>query len=177
MVEQCAAMAKALQKVMPMTRHRWCRWHVLKKAKETLGPIYSKWKPFKHEFNNLIADVVSIDDFESEWEQIISKYKLKRNKFLNRLFKHRHKWAKPYFMNTFCAGMTSTQRSESINHMLKCFIQRAAPMHLFVSKFNEFQSDRLDQEGKEKHVTKLVLFLPFEIYIRTFFFDILLPPG
>jgi len=49
-------------------------------------------------------------------------------------------------------------------------------MHLFVSKFNEFQSDRLDQEGKEKHVAKLVLFLTFEIYSH-FLFDILMHHG
>jgi len=30
-------------------------------------------------------------------------------------------------------------------------------MHLFVSKFNELQSDRHDQEGKEQHSTKQVL--------------------
>jgi len=59
-------------------------------------------------------------------------------------------------MDIFCAGMTSTQRSESANHMLKKFIQRVAPMHLFVSKFNELQSDRHDQEGKEQHSTKQV---------------------
>jgi len=70
MVDQCAAMAKALRNIMPMTRHRWCRWHVLKKAKKKLGRVYSKQKPFKR------TDVVAIDEFESGWEQIISKYVL-----------------------------------------------------------------------------------------------------
>jgi hypothetical protein len=59
-------------------------------------------------------------------------------------------------MNVFCAGMTSTQRSESANHMLKQFTQRSSPMHLFVRKFNEFQNDRIEQEQKEIHVTKQV---------------------
>ena len=47
------------------------------------------------------------------------KYNLVDNKFMKRIFKHRAKWAKPYFMGIYCAGMTSTQRSESANHMLK----------------------------------------------------------
>ena len=45
------------------------------------------------------------------------KYNLVDNKFMKRIFKHRAKWAKPYFMDIFCAVMTSTQRSESANHM------------------------------------------------------------
>lgn len=52
--------------------------------------------------------------------------------------------------------MTSTQRSESANHMLKRFIQKSAPMHLFVAKFRDFQFDRNQKEEKENYVTKQV---------------------
>jgi len=34
-------------------------------------------------------------------------------------------------------------------------------MHLFVSKFNEFLSDRTEQEAREQHVTKMVCFYIF----------------
>jgi hypothetical protein len=87
---------------------------------------------------------------EMQWHGLVTSYKLQKNKFMTRLFKYRGKWARPYFMGVFCAGMTSTKRSESANHMLKKVIQRAAPMHLFVSKFNELQSNR------PKTVTQMV---------------------
>jgi hypothetical protein len=45
--------------------------------------------------------------------------------------------------------------------MLKQFIQRSAPMHMFVQKFNEFQMDRNDQEEKEVHFTKQVCILAY----------------
>ena len=53
--------------------------------------------------------------------------------------------------------MTSTQRSESANHMLKQVIQREAPMHVFVNKFNELLGSRDDDEGKQVHITKQVI--------------------
>lgn len=115
--DQCAAMAKAMHNVLPNTRHRWCRWHVLKGAKERLGNVYSKHKKFKRLFNTLVTDEIDISRFEKEWTCLLRKFKLLKNKYLKRLFKYRHKWAKPYFMNVFCAGMTSTQRSESGNHI------------------------------------------------------------
>ncbi|TVU21368.1 hypothetical protein EJB05_30998, partial [Eragrostis curvula] len=155
LTDQCAAMEAAAKTIIPRARHRWCRWHVLKKAKEYLGHVYSKYSTFKKEFHHLITYVTSRRRFELGWISLLHKYNLGGNRYLKRLFRKRAKWAKPYFMGVFCAGMTSTQRSESANHMLKKYIPRAAPMHLFVRKFSEFQYDRQDQEDKEKHLTKL----------------------
>ncbi|CAL4984465.1 unnamed protein product [Urochloa decumbens] len=52
--------------------------------------------------------------------------------------------------------MTSTQRSESANHMLKTYIPRAAPMHLFVSQYARLIADRSADEGREDHATNQV---------------------
>ncbi|TVU33295.1 hypothetical protein EJB05_25105, partial [Eragrostis curvula] len=153
--DQCAAMEAAAKTTIPSARHRWCRWYVLKKAKEYLEHVYSKYNTFKKEFHHLISYVTSRRRFKLGWISLLHKYNLGGNIYLKRLFRKRAKWAKPYFMGVFCAGMTSTQRSESANHMLKKYIPRAAPMHLFVRKFLEFQYDRQDQEDKEKHLTKL----------------------
>lgn len=155
LTDQCAAMAKAIRAVFPNTAHRWCRWHVLKSAKKKLGKVYSNNK-FKSEFNELISNETDKDKFEECWASLISRHKLKKSRYLKRLYKYRERWAKPYFMDVFCAGMTSTQRSESTNHMVKQYIQRAAPMHMFVSKFNEFVMHRNLQEGRERHWTKMV---------------------
>lgn len=163
--DQCQAMAAAIRTTLAGTRHRWCKWHVLRKAKQWIGAAYSKNGGFKKEFHKLVTEEVSINKFERKWRQLVRKYKLEKNKYLKRIYKNRTMWASPYFMNVFCASMTSTQRSESANHMLKQFIQRSAPMHLFVSKFSELQYDRMEQEDKEVHMTKQVsLCATFSIY-------------
>ncbi|CAL5049009.1 unnamed protein product [Urochloa decumbens] len=179
LTDQCAAMAKARRTALPNTKHRWCRWHVLKDAKKYLGHYFSKYSTFKKEFKTLVTFVTDKAEFESQWKQLQSKYQLMKNKFLNRLFKYREMWAKPYFMQDFCAGMTSTQRSESANHMIKTIIQKAAPMHLFVSKFTEFQTTRKSDECTQNFATlqvnrRLTTRLPIEghanaVYTKTMY--------
>lgn len=61
-----------------------------------------------------------------------------------------------FFTNMFYTGMTSTQRSESTNHLLKTYIPPSAPVHLFVSQYNQMITDRVPDEGKEEHATKQV---------------------
>lgn len=112
-------MAKAMKTAMPNRRHRWCRWHVLKDAKSHLGNTYSKHSKFKSQFHDLITFETDQAQFEHKWKKLVKQYQLTKNKYMKRIFKYREKWAKPYFMQVFCGGMTSTQRSESANHMLK----------------------------------------------------------
>jgi hypothetical protein len=166
-------MAAAIKTTLKGTRHRWCRWHVLRKAKQKIGTPYSKRSAFKKRFNRLITDEVSPSAFEQKWQDLVMEYKLEKNKFMDRAYKMRGMWAKPYFMDIFCAGMTSSQRSESANHMLKRFIQRSAPMHTFVAKFRDFQFDCNQEEQREVHLTKQVILLPHDkVTGRAKFIDI-----
>ncbi|CAL5031516.1 unnamed protein product [Urochloa decumbens] len=153
LTDQCGAMTKAIKNKLKQTKHRWCQWHVLKDAKTHLSTAYSKHSSFNKEFNELVTFERNAGKFVARWKALQSKYNLTKNSYLNRLFRNREKWATPYFMDVFCGGMTSTQRSESANHMLKALIQKAAPMHLFVSKFTELQINRKYQEGKESFAT------------------------
>ncbi|KAF8674318.1 hypothetical protein HU200_048147 [Digitaria exilis] len=104
LTDQCAAMAKALKTTMPKTRHRWCRWHVLKDAKSYLGILYSKHSKFKKEFNSLVTFQTDTISFERRWKQLVKTYQLGKNTYLQRLYKYRERWAKPYFMGVFCGG-------------------------------------------------------------------------
>jgi hypothetical protein len=52
--------------------------------------------------------------------------------------------------------MTSTQRSESANHMLNSYVPPGCPMHMFVKQYMRLQFDRDGDESYEEKRTKIV---------------------
>lgn len=119
LTNQSKAIEAAIKEVFPNTTHRWCRWHVLCKVREHIGDLYCKWNGFKEEFHKIINSMLTVQEFEDTWQQLVVKYKLQNNVWMQQIFSNREKWAKPYFKGKFCTGQTSTQCSESANSMLK----------------------------------------------------------
>ena len=78
-------MKTAIATELPTSRHRWCKWHVLKKAKESLGGIYSKNSAFKKQLHELVDEIVSIPEFETRWAQLVEDHGLRENSFLTAL--------------------------------------------------------------------------------------------
>ncbi|XP_047064014.1 protein FAR1-RELATED SEQUENCE 7-like [Lolium rigidum] len=155
LTDRARAMEIAISSVMPDATHRWCKWHVLRKAKESLGTHYSKKSNFRLDFHNLVDEMLTVEEFEAGWKEIMERYGLTANTFLIQAYEVRHKWAKPYFSGKFCAKQTSTQRSESANHMLKSYVPPACPMNIFVKQYGKLQYDREQEEGFQEKRTRL----------------------
>ncbi|KAK9276399.1 hypothetical protein L1049_005932 [Liquidambar formosana] len=87
--DQYKAMQRAIERVVPNTRHRRCLWHIMKKVPEKLR-CYSQYEGIKTTLQNVVYDSFTKDEFEEGWTKMIEKYDLYDNKWLGGLYDERH---------------------------------------------------------------------------------------
>ncbi|KAF5451893.1 hypothetical protein F2P56_026951 [Juglans regia] len=90
--DQDRAMKNAIAIVFPETRHRFCLWHILKKVPEKLGSYASYKIGMKNALMKCVYDTQNIEEFERCWEQLIVKYSLHENAWLQSLYAEREHW-------------------------------------------------------------------------------------
>ena len=154
--DQCRAMEVAIAKEWKHTVHRWCKWHVLERVNECLGSKYTSNKEFRDNFHLMLNEMLTIDEFEKGWAALLKQYGLEKNGFLQQIYETREKWVKSYFKGVFCARMTSTQRSESANHMLKNILSPGCTVYQFIQQYMKMQYIRDEEENYEERRNKLV---------------------
>ncbi|CAL4989585.1 unnamed protein product [Urochloa decumbens] len=154
LTDQCKAMTAAVRNVMKDTNHLWCKWHIFKDAPEELGPVFRWNGTFSREFHYVINQMLTEDEFERAWDDLLDRYELCEHPFMIRTYKKKKMWAKPWCKDIYCARMASTQRSESANSILKKVIPRNCSMNRFVEQYKKMLFLRAQAEEKEEHKTK-----------------------
>lgn len=153
LTDQDAAMAKALAIQWPETCHRLCIWHIYQNAATHLSNVFARFKNFSKDFSFCIYGYEEEDEFLNAWRRMLEKYELLDNEWLERLFKVREKWALVYGRNSFCANMTTTQRSESMNSVLKKYVSYKHNLLQFCQHFDRLVSDHRYEELKADYRT------------------------
>jgi zinc finger SWIM domain-containing protein 3 len=113
-----------------------------------LAGCVKDYKKFNSDFQNCIYDQEEEEEFIKAWHQLLDKYELQQNKWLQRIFDKRHQWALVYDRNTFSADMSTTQRNESFNNELKGYISVKYDMLTFFEHFDRLLGDKRYEEVK-----------------------------
>ncbi|XP_047336108.1 protein FAR1-RELATED SEQUENCE 5-like [Impatiens glandulifera] len=113
--DQCRSMAIAIKTVFPNTQHRYCLWHIMKKLPTKFG-AHTEYKSIKKALNNIVYNSTTIEECEENWKKMIHE------NWLNSLHIERHKWIPVYVRCHFWAGMSTSQRSESINSFFDDYV-------------------------------------------------------
>nr|XP_017227596.1 PREDICTED: protein FAR1-RELATED SEQUENCE 5-like [Daucus carota subsp. sativus] len=143
--DQDRAMQNAIEQVFPKARHRWCLWHIMKKIPEKLKG-YKEYDSIKFQLQNVVYDSIDIDTFEIGWSSMISKFNLENNDWLNGLYEGRHRWIPCFVKDCFWAGMSTTQRSESMNAFFDGYVNAKTSLREFVEKYDNALKDKVEKE-------------------------------
>ncbi|XP_062103485.1 protein FAR1-RELATED SEQUENCE 5-like [Humulus lupulus] len=163
-------MEKALESQWPETTHRLCIWHIYQNAAKNLSGVFQNFGEFTKDFSSCIYDYDEKDVFIEAWNSMLEKYDLRDNKWLKKMFNLKEKWALVYGRETFCADMTTTQLSESMNNVIKNYVSYKHEIPRFFQHFQRLVEDRRYDELKadfKATQTSLSLSLPIEILKHT----------
>jgi hypothetical protein len=134
--------------------------------------LYKKGTPFRIDFNYLTNEMMTVEEFESGWQFLVSSYGLQDNRYMQDVFHCRDKWAKPYLSSNFYAKMSSTQWNECMHNVLKTYVSLSAPLNRFVMQYNKLIASHCEEEDFEMAHTKRFL-LSFQQYNKELHLEII----
>ncbi|XP_026440583.1 protein FAR-RED IMPAIRED RESPONSE 1-like [Papaver somniferum] len=144
--DQDLAMKKAVKIVLPNSRHRWCLWHVMKKLSEKFKS-YKNYDRIKYSMKKVVYDTQYPSEFETKWKEMIDKYNLSNNEWLKDLYEDKERWVPCYLKGTFWAGMSSTQRSESMNSFFDGYLRPQTTLKQLVEQYELALRDKVEKEA------------------------------
>ncbi|XP_076946663.1 protein FAR1-RELATED SEQUENCE 5-like [Bidens hawaiensis] len=112
--DQDAAIKKAIQDVLPNSRHRLCMWHIWEKVTGKVGPATPNVSKFKEKLAQIVwTDSITTNEFEEKWHSILSKYgstlveffshfesAIEAQRYEHRLNDHVPRYTVPGFLNS-----------------------------------------------------------------------------
>jgi zinc finger SWIM domain-containing protein 3 len=146
LTDQSATMAKAINEVFPKSNHRLCVWHIYQNAAKHLSHVFHSSKQFADDFGNCVYDYEDEDEWLLSWDNMLKKYNLTNNKWLEGIFDIKEKWAMVYGRHMFTADMKTTQRSESMNNVLKKYLKSKYNLLRFLEHYSRLLADKRHQE-------------------------------
>nr|XP_048318492.1 protein FAR-RED IMPAIRED RESPONSE 1-like isoform X2 [Ziziphus jujuba var. spinosa] len=145
---QDKALKEAISEVFHDSRHCFCLWHIMNKIPEKLGYVTRQHEKFMNKFNKCIFKSWTKEQFEERWWKMINRFNLRDDLWLQSLYEDREHWIPTYMKDIFLAGMSTVQRSESVNCFLDKYMQRKTTLKEFLEQHRAILREKSEEEAK-----------------------------
>jgi hypothetical protein len=177
--DQDATMKAATEEMFSDTKHRNCLFHIKKKCCNKNLKCFASNEGLPEEFEDIIGNNLTIEEFESLWRKIISDYKLETHKYFNKMSEMRERFILVYFKIDFFPFLQSTGKSEGTNARFK---DNVGPTYNITSFLKEYESileainiaeateDNANMQKTSKHMEfgYIIELQAMEMYNRTY---------
>ncbi|XP_010250357.1 PREDICTED: protein FAR-RED IMPAIRED RESPONSE 1-like [Nelumbo nucifera] len=141
--DQDDAIKAAITQVFPSARHRFCLWHILSKVPQNLSHVIKRHVNFMGEFKKCIYRSWTEEEFEDQWLKMIQIFELGEDEWLKSLYEDRKLWVPTYMTDTFFAGMSTVQRSQSIYDK---YVHKETTVKEFLKQYKIVLQDMCEKE-------------------------------
>ncbi|KAJ0856894.1 putative MULE transposase domain, FHY3/FAR1 family [Helianthus annuus] len=141
--DQDPTMKKAISVVFVDTRHQLCMW-------------LCNSTNFKERIYGVVwMDILTPEEFESEWEAVIAEFNLEDNDWLSDIFALRESWIPTYYRMEHMSGlMRTTSRSESENHFFGQVCNSKATLVEFMTHYETAIEAQRHTHRKNDHESR-----------------------
>ena len=119
----------------------------MKKVPEKLNG-YADYRAIKKLLKKIIYHSLRICEFEEKWRSMIELYNLGNNEWLKSLYADRDRWLPVFIRRTFLAGMSTSQRSESMNAFFDDYINSKTTLQQFVLQYDKALGRKIENENQ-----------------------------
>ncbi|XP_043706303.1 protein FAR1-RELATED SEQUENCE 3-like isoform X2 [Telopea speciosissima] len=144
--DQDRAIQTAVAQVFPETRHRICKWHILREGQERLAHVCHAHSTFQGDLYNCINLTETIEEFESSWASLVDKYELRANDWLQALYNARQRWVPVYFRDTFFAATSCNQGIETLTSFFDGYVNQQTTLPLFFKQYERAVENWFEKE-------------------------------
>jgi hypothetical protein len=129
---------------------------MLKKYKDQLNQMYDLHPKLKDKLIYVINPLLNLEQFEAALAAMCDEFGLHDRVTMQALYNDQRMWIAAYFKEVFCGTIQSTQRSESINLMVKGgYLDNSKPAHDFAKCFLDALLHIHDNEAREKYYSQV----------------------
>jgi hypothetical protein len=94
---------------------------------------------------------LTLDEFEENWQRLLKMHNLQQNEWLQWLYDERYHWVPAYVKNTFWAGMSTTQHSESTNAFFDSYVGLKITLKQFVDQYDNALRGKAEKKNAQDH--------------------------
>ncbi|TVT99128.1 hypothetical protein EJB05_55537 [Eragrostis curvula] len=146
--DYCRGIQSAITEVIPGARHRMCLFQIMRRTAERLGGL-SEYRAINKAMQKAVYDPLTIDDFEEDWNKLLTyNNALQNSDWLRSLYEARSSWVPVFIKDTFWAGMSATQRNETIAPFFDGCVELKTTLKQFLGKYEMTLQSKYEKEAQ-----------------------------
>ncbi|WCJ37387.1 FAR1-related sequence 10 [Euphorbia peplus] len=160
-----SGLREAISRELPNTKHIIFIWHILSKISSWFSlALGSQYEEFKAEFD-LLCHLESLEEFEHQWNLLVSRFGLSGDKHIDLLFSYRVSWSICCIKGYFLARTMTPEFSQALDTFLKRILSGQSCLQVFFEQVG-FASSRENRGRDGTQYMPIKTFMPMEEHAR-----------